>query len=116
MTHGWCHDYPSAASVIPPLFSGRDAAERGEHNLSNYHSPEVDAEIDRILGLSSAGAAEAAWGRLDERIMADAPIVPLVHSTAVRLRGSRVQGAYVHPALGVVDLVAIGLAAGGGES
>jgi peptide/nickel transport system substrate-binding protein len=50
------------------------------------------------------------WGELDEQIMKQAPIIPLLYMTSQRLVGSNVRGAFIHPQFGAPDVCALGLA------
>lgn len=106
---GWGPDWPSASTVIPPLFDGRQIKPQGNVNWSQLNNPAINAEIDRINANTNIAKQAAQWGALDEEIMRQAPVVPLLAEKSVDLHGSRVTGAYVHGAFGLLDLVSLGV-------
>jgi peptide/nickel transport system substrate-binding protein len=89
----WIPDYPSAIGNIQPMFSS--AGIDGGYNLARYSDPEVDELIAAATAESDPAAARSAWSALDERIMQDAPVVPLYHARNSFLRGSEVWGFFV---------------------
>ncbi|MEV4261735.1 ABC transporter substrate-binding protein [Kribbella sp. NPDC049584] len=107
---GWCPDWPSGATFLPPLFDGRNITPKGNTNLSQLNDPGVNAKIDEIAKLTDVNAANAAYGELDKQIMALAPVVPLLYEKVLMLVGSNIGGAYLHDGFsGGIDLVSVGL-------
>ncbi|WP_328998544.1 ABC transporter substrate-binding protein [Kribbella sp. NBC_00709] len=107
---GWCPDWPSGATFLPPLFDGRNITSKGNTNLSQLNDPGVNAKIDEISKLTDVNAANAAYGELDKQIMALAPVVPLLYEKVLMLVGSNIGGAYLHDGFsGGIDLVSVGL-------
>ncbi len=106
----WGPDWPSASTVIPPLLDGRQIQPQGNNALAQYNNDEVNKEMDRISALTDKKEADKAWGDLDERIMKDAPWVPLLYGRIVYLHGDKVKGAYLHAFYGDFDLVSLSVA------
>ncbi|GAA0688123.1 ABC transporter substrate-binding protein [Kitasatospora atroaurantiaca] len=108
---GWCPDYPSAATFLPMIYDGRSIVDKNNYgNLSRFNDPQVNAELDRIAGLSDLQKANQAWLALDAKIMDESPAVPLVWQKKPLLVGSNIAGAYAHPVwAGQIDYAAIGL-------
>ncbi|WP_238156617.1 ABC transporter substrate-binding protein [Kribbella sp. VKM Ac-2571] len=107
---GWCPDWPSGATFLPPLFDGRNITPKGNSNLAQLNDPGVNAKIDEISKLTDVKAANAAYGELDKQIMALAPVVPLLYEKVLMLVGSNIGGAYLHDGFsGGIDLVSVGL-------
>jgi peptide/nickel transport system substrate-binding protein len=107
---GWCPDWPSGATFLPPLFDGRNITPKGNTNLSQLNDPGVNAKIDEISKLTDVQAANKAYGELDKQIMELAPIVPLLYEKVLMLVGSNIGGAYLHDGFsGGIDLVSVGL-------
>ncbi|NUP46805.1 MAG: ABC transporter substrate-binding protein [Catenulispora sp.] len=90
---GWGPDWPGASSVIPPVFDGRQIADGGSDN-SLFDDSAVNAEIDRIQGLTDLSAQDAAWAALDKQIMQSAPIIPWVDPRQVSLYGPGLGGVH----------------------
>jgi peptide/nickel transport system substrate-binding protein len=106
----WGPDWPSASTVIPPLFDGRQIVPQGNQNFSQLNVPEINAEMDRIAGLTNADEANKAWGDLDEKIMKDyAPIFPLLNDKAIFVFGKNIKGAFMHGFYGQPDMAALGV-------
>jgi peptide/nickel transport system substrate-binding protein len=102
---GWGPDWPSAISVIPPLFDGRQIVPTGNQNFSQLNVPELNTEMDRIAALKDVDEANKAWAALDKKILTDyAPIFPLLNEKQVFLFGKNVKGAYMMSLFGSIDL------------
>jgi ABC-type transport system substrate-binding protein len=93
---GWCADWPSGASFIPPIFDGRTITPKGNQVYSQLNDPAVNSKIDQILAMTDAKAAQAAWGQLDTQIVGLLPGVPMVWDRMPLLRGAKVTGAFGH--------------------
>ncbi|MFB7949795.1 ABC transporter substrate-binding protein [Kitasatospora phosalacinea] len=108
---GWCPDYPSAATFLPMIYDGRQIKDKGNNgNMTRYNDPAVNAELDRIAGLSDLQQANAAWLALDAKIMDASPAVPLVWQKKPLLVGSNVAGAFGSPIWSAqIDYANIGL-------
>jgi peptide/nickel transport system substrate-binding protein len=107
---GWCPDWPSGQTFLPPLFDGRNITAKGNTNLAQLNDAGVNAKIDEIAKLTDVQAANAAYGELDKQIMELAPIVPLLYEKVLMLVGSNIGGAYLHDGFsGGIDLVSVGL-------
>ncbi|MEU5090139.1 ABC transporter substrate-binding protein [Streptomyces sp. NPDC021356] len=90
---GWCPDWASSASTfLPPLFDGRHVTAKGNQNLAQLDDHAVNAEFDRISAMTDLSAANKAWGELDKKIMALAPVVPLNVANRIYLPGTNVAG------------------------
>jgi peptide/nickel transport system substrate-binding protein len=90
----WQPDFPSANGNIEPLFATREIG-GGGFNLSRYSQPEADALIDQATGETDQAKAQAVWAQADQRIMRDAPVVPLLYTKNSFLHGSGVQNFFV---------------------
>jgi len=104
---GWGPDWPSASTVIPPLFDGRQIKPQGNQNFAQLNDPKINAEMDRISAITDTAKQATEWGNLDEEIMKQAPVVPLIAGKAIILHGSKVNGAYLHNYFGQFDMVSL---------
>lgn len=104
----WGADWPTASSVLPPLFDGEALQDDGNHNVSYLDDPLVNRRIDELLAVPDVNRAAPGWSELSRSIMVDhAPVVPLAYSQEATLTGSRVGGAYISRAYGAVALTHI---------
>ena len=78
-------------------------------NFSEYDSPEVNRLIDRALAEPDRDRRAALWGQIDQRIMRDAPLVPLLWQKFSFQWSSRVRGWRYDPGTFRPDLTAVWL-------
>jgi peptide/nickel transport system substrate-binding protein len=78
--------------MIQPLFDGRNYAD-GSTNYGDYNNPEVNKLIDQAIQAKSADEAEPIWKQANAKIMADAPIAPMISINWPIFRSARVKGA-----------------------
>ncbi|MEU8149082.1 ABC transporter substrate-binding protein [Nonomuraea sp. NPDC048901] len=108
---GWCPDWASGATFLPPLFDGRNITAKGNANLAQINDKAINKRIDEIAAMPDVTAANAAYGELDKEIMKLAPIVPLAYEKYVLVYGANIAGAYQSASFsGGIDLVSVGLA------
>ncbi|MFT2817296.1 ABC transporter substrate-binding protein [Leifsonia sp. A12D58] len=108
---GWCPDWSTGATFLPPLFDGRMIFDKGNSNVAQFNDAAVNSRIDEINAMTDVNEANAAWGALDEQILALAPDVPLLYEKTVMVVGSNIAGAYSHAGFsGGIDYVSVGLA------
>ncbi|MER5218554.1 ABC transporter substrate-binding protein [Streptomyces sp. NPDC002838] len=103
----WIADWPNASTVLPVLFDGRQIAKLPQSNqdLSYLNDPKINAQIDKIGKMTSINQANAAYGALDEQIMKDAAVVPLMYMNFSELSGSKVGGVIPDAVLAEPSLV-----------
>lgn len=108
----WAAAWPSASTVIPPLFDSRlnlSASGTGR-DYGGFSDPVVNAEITRIGTMADAEAAATAWAELDASLAQRGVFVALAQRKALYVAGSAVTGLSANEALGgFVDLAAVGV-------
>ncbi|WP_022884576.1 ABC transporter substrate-binding protein [Glaciibacter superstes] len=108
---GWCPDWATGATFLPPLFEGSQIYEKGNSNIAQLNDPGVNSRITEINAMTDVDEANKAWGALDEQILELAPAVPLLFEKTVMVVGSNIAGAYSHAGFsGGIDYVSVGLA------
>jgi hypothetical protein len=103
-------DYPgdNARQAIVTQYDGRLPASV-KANFSEYDNPAVNRLIDRALAEPDRARRAALWGRIDRRIMRDAPMVPLMWENYSFEWASRVHGWRYDPWATTPDLTAVWL-------
>ncbi|MGC5053285.1 ABC transporter substrate-binding protein [Micromonospora sp. DT48] len=78
-------------SYVQPMFQSNTAV--GTANYGGYHNPMVDDLIERALSAPTEDAAAALWHQVDQQVLADVAIVPILvceptieHLTSARVR------------------------------
>ncbi|TDD04167.1 ABC transporter substrate-binding protein [Nonomuraea deserti] len=108
---GWCPDWASGATFLPPLFDGRNITTKGNANLAQIDDKAINERIDGIAAMTDVDEANAAYGELDKEIMKQAPIVPLAYEKLILVVGPNIAGAYQSSSFsGGIDLISVGLA------
>jgi peptide/nickel transport system substrate-binding protein len=107
---GWCPDWSSGATFLPPLFDGRNIFDKGNQNLAQINDEAINKQIDELGAMTDVNAANAGYGELDKKIMEQAPIVPLLYEKNVTVIGGNVAGTYLNDAFsGGIDFISVGL-------
>jgi ABC-type transport system substrate-binding protein len=102
----WTPDYADGAAVFAPLLDGTNLRASGNFNLAYFDRPKVNAEIERIEGLTGEPRHKA-WADLDVHLMRDDPPWAPFGSGLVGDFVSRSFGCYVYqPAYSAVDFAA----------
>jgi peptide/nickel transport system substrate-binding protein len=106
----WAADWPSGSTVIPPLMDGRVNISKDTlgNDQAAYNDPLANRAIDNALSLTDDAAQQQAWSGLDQRVVKDGVIIPLMANKAIYLYGSNVKGFLLNPAFGgYVDLAVV---------
>ena len=105
VNYGWIADWPSASTVIPPLFTCGAIKAQGNNNVANYCNKEFDALSEKALATTDPKAADEIWGQLDQMLLKDAVVVPKLFGKILSIAGSKVKNTYgALPFGGEVDL------------
>ena len=79
----WSPDWAGGAarSVFQPQFSfdGRHQT----YNYTDYNNDAANAKATEAINATSADEAAKLWGEVDEMVMADAPVAPLISQNVV---------------------------------
>lgn len=108
----WAADWPSASTVLPPLFDSRanlSSAGSGR-DLGRFADPKVNERMTQISAVADPVAREKAWAALDADLLKRGVYVPLAQHRALFTAGSDITGLAANEALGgYVDLARVGV-------
>jgi len=108
----WGADWPSIATVIPPLFDSRINLTENSNgqDYGNYKSDTVNKMIDEAALMTDVDQQGAKYAEIDDQLGKDVAYIPLSLERFYFLRGSKVTGYVNNPATsGFPDLGAIGV-------
>jgi peptide/nickel transport system substrate-binding protein len=109
---GWGADWPSIATVIPPLFDSRInlTANSNGQDYGNYKNPEINSMIDEAAAAPDVDTAAAKYAEIDAKMGEDVAYIPLEITLFNFLHGSKVTG-YINGVAsnGYPDLGGIGV-------
>ncbi|MEV8531210.1 ABC transporter substrate-binding protein [Streptomyces sp. NPDC051211] len=104
---GWGQDWPSASTVIPPLYDGKQLQD-GSSVYSHINDPKVNEEIARILTIVDPAEAQKAWTALHHDIVERInPAAPLYFTKSLQIQGSNVGGARYSNDLSAIDITRV---------
>ncbi|MGJ5833058.1 ABC transporter substrate-binding protein [Streptomyces ossamyceticus] len=99
----WGADWPSASTVIPPLYDGRQIQD-GASNYSHINDDKVNADIDRINKITDPVKAAEEWNKVNEYIVKNVVSnVPTAYYKQTQIAGSKIGGLVYDDVLGGVD-------------
>jgi peptide/nickel transport system substrate-binding protein len=107
----WCPDYlgDNGRATIVPQYDGRLLKPNIGANITEYDNSVVNRLIDRALAEPDQTRRAALWGEIDQRIMRDAPLVPLIWENFSYQWTARVHGWKYDPWTSMPDLTAVWL-------
>jgi peptide/nickel transport system substrate-binding protein len=101
---GWGQDWPSASTVIPPSFDGRNIQD-GASNYAHLNNQHVNKEIDRIGTITDPKKATAAWTKLAHYISEKInPAAPIYDTKQLQIYGSNIGGARYSSVTSYIDV------------
>jgi peptide/nickel transport system substrate-binding protein len=109
---GWGADWPSIATVIPPLFDSRINFTKNSNgqDYGNYKSDAVNKLIDEAALAGNVDDQAAIYSQIDEQLGKDVAYIPLEITRFYFLHGSGVTGYINNPGTnGYPDLAQIGV-------
>lgn len=98
---GWTPDWVGGAarSVFQPQFTF-DGTNHQTYNYTDYNNDDANALAAQAINATTPEETAKLWGQVDEMVMADAPVVPLIANKNPRYRSDAVQNYRIY-ALGV---------------
>ncbi|WP_030320742.1 ABC transporter substrate-binding protein [Streptomyces sp. NRRL B-3229] len=100
---GWGQDWPSAATVITPIYDGTQVAD-GSSNYSHVKDPKVDELIKKALTQDPTAAA-ATWKEAQHYLLEKVlPAAPLWYTKQFQLSGSNIGGARYGSVSSLIDI------------
>jgi len=98
---GWCSDWPSGSTWIPPNFQSTDIANVGlGTNFEAFSEPSIDAKIKTTL-TDPAAQQPKEWNDLETEIQTKYfPVIPFYYSAVAAAHGSKIQGFFNDNTLG----------------
>ncbi|GAA3975598.1 ABC transporter substrate-binding protein [Streptomyces sp. NBC_01352] len=99
----WGADWPSASTVIPPLYDGRQIQD-GASNYSHINDEKVNADIDRVMAITDPVKAAEEWNKINEYIVKDVVSnIPTAYYKQTQIAGSKIGGLVYDDVIGGVD-------------
>jgi ABC-type transport system substrate-binding protein len=105
---GWGADWPNGFGFLDELVAGNTIAPTGNTNISEENDPVVNNLFTQSSKLSGA-ARTAVWSQIDEQVMKDAVILPMVYQKVLLYRPSNLTNVYVQAYYGMYNYAVMGV-------
>lgn len=106
----WSADWPTGYAFLAQLVDSQAVRESRNSNLSQLNDPEVDRLLRTGRVEPDATGRAHSWGEIDTRVLDDAAVLPIVYERVLSYRSPQLTNVFVHPAYGMYDLAALGVA------
>lgn len=94
---GWSADYVDPHNFLGILFASEIDGQPNPQNWSGYHNPEVDALLDQAGVETDLEKRIGLYQQAEEKILADAPVLPITYGRDYWLTKPYVKGAFYPP-------------------
>ena len=94
---GWGQDYPDPSNFLDVLFNGTSIQDFGGNNGAYYNNPEVNRLLAEAGRITVPSERYRRYQHIENLILQDAPVVPLVHAALPVLISPRIGGFRPHP-------------------
>jgi ABC-type transport system substrate-binding protein len=94
--YGWYADYLDASNFFDTLLNGKRIQPIHNINLSLFDDAPTNAMIERAMQTADDSTRFRMWSAVDRRVMALAPVAPMLHLQESRVYHPRLGGWYRH--------------------
>ena len=105
---GWGADWPDGFGFLDELSAGNTIAPTGNTNIEELNDPVVN-NMFKQSNSQTATANQALWPQIDEQIMKDAGILPLIYAKALLYRPTNLTNVYVQAYYGMFNYAVLGV-------
>jgi ABC-type transport system substrate-binding protein len=105
---GWGADWPDGFGFLDSLVAGNTIAATGNTNISEENNPVVNNLFTQSSKVTGA-ARTAIWSQIDEQVMKDAAILPMVYQKVLLYRPTNLTNVYVQAYYGMYNYAVMGV-------
>jgi peptide/nickel transport system substrate-binding protein len=105
----WQSDWPDGYGFMEPIVDGADLQASGNTDMGNLDDPKINSMINAATQINNTQQRNAAWGKIDEAVMDDAAILPIVYQKALLYRPPSATNVMFSYAYGMYDFPIIGV-------
>jgi peptide/nickel transport system substrate-binding protein len=95
---GWGADWPDGYGFLDELVNGNAIVPAGNYNVGMLNDPVVNNLFAKAAGVNNGAQRDAIWGQIDEEVMKQAVIVPIVYAKALIYRPATLTNVYFNEA------------------
>jgi peptide/nickel transport system substrate-binding protein len=105
---GWSADWPNGNGFLDELVNGNTIVSTGNTNISELNDPVINNLFTKSNTLTGA-ARTALWSQIDEQVMKDAAILPMVYARSLDYRNPNMTNAYIWDQFGMYNYAVLGV-------
>jgi peptide/nickel transport system substrate-binding protein len=105
---GWGADWPNGFGFLDSLVAGNTISATGNSNISEENDPVVNNLFTQSSKVTGA-ARTAIWSQIDEQVMKDAVILPMVYQKVLLDRPTNLTNVYVQAFYGMYNYAVMGV-------
>jgi peptide/nickel transport system substrate-binding protein len=109
MIAGWGADFPTGNGFLDVLVDGDQILPSGNNNYEELNEPEIQDLIKQAKAATDPKKAADLWGKINEKVMDTAALVPYVYDKALNYRNPRLSNVFINPYYGMDDFSALGV-------
>ena len=106
----WGANWSDPSQILGVYQGSLMTANGPNQDASQLEDPALDKLIKQADAAPSQAAAVPLWSAINQKVMADAPVVPLINFSDIYLHGSKVVGDNFDPSFGTPNLFNISIA------
>jgi peptide/nickel transport system substrate-binding protein len=100
MLMAWGADWPTGFGFLSQIADGRAIKAAGNSNLSAENNPQINTLLDKSTTTTDPNARNQIYAQIDQALMSDAVILPMVDAKALLYRNPANSNVYVTQAYG----------------
>jgi peptide/nickel transport system substrate-binding protein len=95
---GWGADWPDGYGFMYSLVAGGAIGQAGNYNVGMLNDPVVNNLFTQAAGITNSTQRNAIWAQMDQEVMKQAVIVPVVYARALIYRPTTLTNVYFNEA------------------
>jgi peptide/nickel transport system substrate-binding protein len=109
MQYGWGADWPKGFGFLYAIVDGTAITPAGNSNIQELNDPVVNQDLSNVMANNDEGARTAIYTQVDQQVMKDAVILPIVYEKALLWRSPNATNVFYNPSMLMYDYSQIGL-------
>src|SRR5580698_740420 len=106
---GWGADWPDGYGFLYDLADGSAIVPAGNSNIAEINLPAVNSLFNQAAGDTNPATEVTYWPKIDQDIMADAAILPIVYQKVLLYRNPNLTNVYFDDYYGMYNYAVLGL-------
>lgn len=108
MMYQWGSDFPDGYGYMFSLVDGPSILPSGNANMEELNDPTINGMFNKGITDLDTASRNAEWGDIDEAVMQQAVILPIVYGKALLYRPPNATNVFVQSAYGMYDYAQMG--------